>query len=251
MFDPTAALPEQVDAAARGARSPRGAHGRGSRRGGHRHGRQRHGGDVVAAVSPLDARRAGAGGQVATSARRLSARTRWSSRCRPPETPRRRCRRPPTPQWPAPGWSSITAGGSWRSWPRCGGAPGWRFPGDIPQPRAALGAMAMPAPGGPRGDGPVPGRPLLDRRRRRPAQTAPGRVGQRPGPSAAGRRSPAASGARSRSSMVAGPSGRRRPTLEDADQRERQGARPSGAPSPSCATTRSAGGGSTVTSPAR
>ena len=140
-------------------------------------------------------------------------------------------------------------------WPR------WRPPSGRPDvavrrrhPHArgpALGALAVPAAARARaGSGFFPGAAGVDRRRRRPARSAAATSSSPTAtrPSALARRIGRADPARLR---------RRRPrrrggaALEEPGQRERQGARLLPTRSPSSATTRSAAGASTATSPAR
>ena len=90
-------------------------------------------------------------------------------------------------------------------------APGWGapvvpVPDDIPQPRAALGALAVPPLVVLEEIGLFPGRRRVDRPRGRPAAAPARRAGRRRQPGA--RHWPGASAARSRSSTAAARSGR-------------------------------------------
>ena len=145
---------------------------------------------------------------------------------------------------------AITAGGELAHLAAEWGAPLIAVSRRHPPASAAIGAMAVPAADRARGMGLFRGAAPLDRRRRRPTQAPARPAGQRPAtpaprPTSPGRSAgpPAHPRWRRRSAPPPPSAGRPRSTRTPR-------ARPSGAPSPSCATTRSAAGASPATSPA-
>ena len=125
-----------------------------------------------------------------------------------------------------------------------------RVPDGIPMPRAGLGRAGRPAARRARADRPVPGR-------RRRGSTPPSTQLAPPARPARRRRAtrppswPGASAARCRSSTAAAPSARWPPPGGRPRSTRTPRCRRSPTPCPSSATTRSAAGASTATSPAR
>ena len=186
----------------------------------------------------------------ATSRPRSSARARCASPSRSRATPRRRSRRPARRPRPGPAWSWSPGGGELAELAECvAGAVHRACPTTSRCRGPASARVSIPPLVVLEDVGLFPGRPGVDR---------PGRRAAAPPPRPAGRRRqrgratwPGASAARSRSSTAAATSVGVAALRWKTQVNENAKAPAFSARSPSCATTRSAAGASTATSPAR